>query len=702
IYLEQTADGEWLNLDFLETDPNQEKTELPIKLNVGANLEDVQITLVPYEKSPIQVGVDGTARYNQNAGELVAYDLEASIEKAKATVQGETLLDTGKTETKLLVKDLALTDVATLIPNSPIVLGSGVLNTDLDVDIPSLAEITSANIQGLVSINDVAGEVTALSTTVKAESQLDFDGKNAQVSKTQASFGDIVAQVEGGVNLEQGYDLDVNVLPFRLSSLPTEITKQIPVAIGGEVAAALKLRGKIQEPLLTGRFNNTRIINVDKTQFRKVQANFKADLAEVVLDNLQIIPLAGGIIDAEGIILTQIPEALAGGKEIDLSKMPLEFNFSADLPSKDLVSTYYELPSGVTVEDLSAQGKVSGTISDLNALVNWQIPEANTVATNNVSGSGELLLENNQLQLQNTQVNVGDGAAEVKAIADLNNQQWQADIAASSLSLTPFLTQFEIPNLNLDRPIALENADIRFNGKLDELEPNKITGVADLRLNVDRGQVAVNSKLNSGVIEAVTTTDNIALQPFVDLLPVPADIDTGIINVSGQIEELLAFGDEKKLDSWQLDAALDLAIDGNPITVDSRLDSGIVSGRVNTNEINLNRVVAALPVNARLRSSTTNFSGELQQLLNFQDNPNFSSWQADVDADLDVASGNVNAIAQLANNQFSANIDANQISSNALLNSVARRSLTSLDLDDINAQVAISGNISPLINNEVN
>ncbi len=41
-------------------------------------------------------------------------------------------------------------------------------------DIPSFEKITSAKIKGLVSINDVAGKVTALSATVRAETKLDF------------------------------------------------------------------------------------------------------------------------------------------------------------------------------------------------------------------------------------------------------------------------------------------------------------------------------------------------------------------------------------------------------------------------------------------------------------------------------------------------------------------------------------------------
>ncbi len=702
VYLEQEQNGEWLNLDFLQSDKPKEDKEPLLFFDLGVDVENADITAVPYQQSPLEIGVDGSGGFNQK--ELSAtYDLDATIAQAKATVQGETLLKTGQTETKLLVNALALADLATLLPNSPVTLSSGVLNADLDVDIPSFEEITAANIKGMVSINNVAGKANALSAPIKAESELDFDGRNAQVKQTQASLGDIVAQVDGKVNLDSGYDLNIDVLPFQISSLPLEITKQILVDVGGAVKAALQLRGEIEEPLITGSINNTQTITVDKTGFREVKVDFRLDLAQAVLENLQITPVAGGVITGDGVIETKIGEALSNKQEIDWNKMPLAFNFRAELPTQDLVTPYYQLPQQVTVGNLNAEGEITGTLDNLKVLVNWQIPETNTTTIEeDISGKGEILLANNNLQLQNTQVRVGDGVADVEAEANLDNQQWQADIGVNSLYLTSFLTQFTIPNLNLDRPVVLQNANIKLNGKLDALEPNKITGVANLNLNVDGGKVAVNSKLNSGLIEATAKIDNLALNPFVDALPAPTTINRGTIGVSGKLEQILTFGEQKNLDSFKVDVDLDLDLDSNNVAVYSKLDSGIIRGTINTDRIDLNRVFTALPVPAIVRSSRTNFSGELQQLLTFQENPNLSSFTADVDADLNVAEGTVKAIAGLDNNQWRVNIDANNISSALLLNTFAPKNLASLDIDNVNAQVDVSGDINPLINNEVN
>ncbi|GAB4531921.1 MAG: hypothetical protein Tsb0014_15850 [Pleurocapsa sp.] len=621
IYLEQEQNGEWINLNFL---PSHSQQKSPIDFDVGVDVREGNITAIPYGKSAITVKITGSGKYQQQEP-LIAYDLDTTINRANATIQGKTNLETGQTDSKLLVKDLALADLTTLLPNSPVTFKSGVLNADLDVDIPSLTEIDTADIKGMVSINNVAGKVTDLSPPIKADSELDFNGQNAKVKQTQASLGDIVAQVDGSVHLDRGYELDVNVLPFQLSSLPPEIVKQIPVEIGGELEAALQLGGAIKEPLLTGSINNIQTISIDRTQFKEIKANFRANLDRVVLETLEIIPLAGGVITADGVVETRIGETLADKQEIDATKMLLNLNFWAELPTRDLVSLYYQLPQQIKVGKFNAEGKVSGTINNLKALVNWQIPEVNSIAfKKNISGQGELLLTNSNLQLQNTRFKVDDGVVAIKAEGNLNNQNWRADLQANSLALNPFLTK--IPNLNLERAIALQAAKIRLNGKLDNLNTNRVTGVADLNLDVDGSKIVVNSALNAGIIQ----------------------------------------------------------------------------GNINTNEINLNQIVAALPIPTTVRSSQTNFSGELQQLLNFQKNPNLNSFQANITADLNVAAGTVKAIARLDKNQWQAEVNAQDISSRVLLNTFAPSNLAPVDIDNLDAQIDVSGKIYPLINKEVN
>ena len=697
IYLEQEKDGQWINLDFL----NREKKKLPIYFDVDIDVDQADITAVPYKQNPLKAQLDGSGRFNQKQ-EFLTYDLDAGIEKAKATVKGETKLKTGTTDTKLLVKDLALADIATLLPNSPVKLNSGLLNVNLDVNIPSWSEINTANVKGMVNLQNLAGKATDLNAPVSAESKLNFSGRNADVKQTQASLGDITAQIGGKVNLDSGYDLNLNVLPFQLASIPSGLTKQVPVDLAGEVEAQVKLRGAIKDPQLTGNINNTQPVRIDKTSFKQINADFQANLNKVVLNNVQINPVAGGNVTAKGTIETNLRQALENNKAIDAIKMPLDFSFQANLPTQELVTPYYQLPEKVAVGNLRAKGQVNGTVDNPNALVNWSISQASANNLEDIAGSGELAFADNKLSLRDTEITYGDGKADVEAEANLDSKQWQANLDANSLNLTPFLAQFNNPNLNLNRPVAVNTAKANLNGRLDQLDVEKINGTADLNLNVDGGDVVVNSQLNSGNVKAKAVTNNIQLDRFVTSLPVAASVQSGTVNASGKLKQLLAFKDNPNLSSVKADADLNLNVDGEAVAVNSQIDSGRVLANANTSQIDLNRVVPNLPIPANIRSSQVRASGELKQLLTFAKNPDLSTVDARVDADLGVADGTVKAIATLNNNQWQANVNATNVNSQLLINEFAPDKFASVKLDNLNAQADLSGDIKPVLNKNIN
>ena len=700
IYLEQEQDGEWINLDFLQSDPNKPDKEPLIYFDVDLDIDQADITAVPYEQNPLQAQVDGTGRYHQKKA-IAEYDLDATIEQAKAKIQGETKLETGSTDTKLLVENLALADAATLLP-IPVEVEGGILNADLDIDIPSLKEITAANVQGKVNLQDLQGEVTNLNAPIAAESKLNFTGRNAEVNQTQATLGDITAQVDGQVNLDTGYDLNLSVLPFQLASIPENLTQQLPVDLAGEVAAQVKLRGGIKDPQLTGNINNTQTVTIDQTALEKIDADFRADLNQVVLENIQITPVAGGEVVAEGTITTNLRKVFASKQAIDVTEMPLAFNFTAALPTEELVNPYYQLPQGVAIGGLQAQGKIDGTLANPQGVVQWELADSGASNVEDIAGSGELALANQNILLRDTEITYGDGKVDVTADASLASKKWQASLDASSLNLRPFAAQLSNANLNLDHPLEVNTAQADFNGSLDQLSLEQIEGTAELDLDVNGGDVLVDSQLNSGNIQATATTNQVQLDPFLPSLPVATSLQSGTIKASGQVQQLLALPNNANLNNFQADADVDLLVDGEAVEVNSQINSGQIQAQASTSQINLNRLAPNLPIPANIQSSQLTASGNLQQLLNFTENPNLSTFNARVDADLRVAEGTAKAIANLNNNQWQADLDANNISSQLLLEKFAPPNLAQVEVDNINAQADLSGSILPLINNDVN
>ncbi len=512
VYLEQEADGSWLNLDLPQ---QQEGEESPISLDIIAKIEQGDITVVPYEKSPLNIQLDVEGRYNPEKQGQIQYDIEAKIAKAKATLQGETLLETGTTAAKLLIKDLALADVVSVIPNAPVNLTQGEVNADLDVNIPSGKELTSANVEGTLRVGEVRGDVA--SREIEGKSWLRFWGKKVEVAETQARVETIEAKVSGGVDLQQGYDLDLAILPFDLGTLPKTLATELPLPVTGEVKGDIQLRGDIEQPRITGKISNTKPLTIDKQSLKTVSANFTADLDKFTLQDLRIIPVVGGIVRVKGEIATNIQQSLANNQEIDVTKMPLDFTLKADLPTKAILFPYYPFPDNITVGNVKSEGTATGTIANPKVSLQLRIPEAET-SGETIRGKGEIVFFNNNLLLQDAVLEVGKGKIEVEATSNLEKKTWQTDIAATSLNLTPFLSQLQLEGINLDRPIAVNNAKATLSGKLDAISPDKIQGVASINLDVNNNPVKIDSSLNQGEINATANTGTIVLDRYISKL----------------------------------------------------------------------------------------------------------------------------------------------------------------------------------------
>ncbi len=608
VYLEQEGDGSWLNLDL----PPGEAGESFLSYDLTASIIKGDIKVVPYGESLIRVQLDGKGRYNSKNKEQIEYDLEVAIQKAKATIQGETFLATGTTQTKLLINDLALTDIVSFIPNSPLSLSQGVVNANLDVNIPSWENFTAADVEGTLSIGDVQGEIA--NREIKADSWLRFGGKDLNVKSLEAKVEDIQAQVTGAIDLQQGYDLDIDILPFNLASLPNTLATELPVPVTGEIKGNLQLEGDIKQPLLTGSIQNTQPITIDKESFKTISANFNADLDKFTLKNLRIVPTVGGLVTATGEITTDF---LDDTQKIDLTTMPLNFTIKADLPTEAIAKSYYQFPENINVGNLNSTGTITGTIADPKIVLQWLITEANTPGET-INGEGEIILVDNNLLLQDTVIEVGEGKIEISGTSNLEEKTWQTAINANYVDLTPFLTQLELEKINLDRPIAIDNANANLSGKLEASSLNKIQGMA----------------------------------------------------------------------------SIDLDIDNNPVNIDSKIDQGEITANANTGKIVVNQYISNLPTPITIQSSEADFISKIAPLL--QEKPDLSTVKINIDGNLLVASGTINAKASLQNNQWQGNIKGNNLNPSLLSPQLPA------NLDRINTDIRVSGNIQPLITQQKN
>jgi translocation and assembly module TamB len=493
VYLEQDNNGSWLELPAGDS----EGEGLPIDLSVL--VESGELALLPNGGvKPVKVGLNGEANYDSTQPEIY-YDLDTEIAKATANLAGSTSIQTGATKTQILVQKLSLPKVLPLLPEQlPINLRNGNLNADLDVSIPSFTQIEDSRIQGTLSLQQVRARTEQLDKPVRGRSQLRFNGDRVRINNTQASIGEITARVDGRFNWDKGYDIDISVPSFALNKLLKIFPARSPVNLAGAVKGDFQLTGGLTEPLLMGRIGNTQPVAIAKTKFKEVEAAIVANLAEVRIENLNVLPTAGGRITGNGLIKTNRDENA------------LDVRLQARLPAEKLLQPYYASDVPLNVGRVAATAKIDGTVDRPQVLLDWQAPDLGETTATDISGRGQILLNNSLLTVRNTQLAVDDGAIALRGTGNLADNNWQAVLNANNVSLNPWLQSQE-------ELIDLETGNIRLQGKFTPQVLNTINGIANLDLAVGNGDLTVRSAIASGNLNVTARAVDVVLSEVSNL-----------------------------------------------------------------------------------------------------------------------------------------------------------------------------------------
>ncbi|NES22766.1 MAG: DUF748 domain-containing protein, partial [Symploca sp. SIO3E6] len=390
--VDEAEQGKWVNFK-----PPEEESELPVSLDIDIHLRDGQIAILPYgETTPLMVQGGGKVNLltKQSRPQQLKYDLAADIEGGKVRLNGETMLETGKTKALARIQELPLPIIASLLPDSSIKVKQGQLNTNLNIQLPELKQLPT-NLQeiskkelpkawGVVGLQGLEVEAEELDEVVQAQALLRFQGEKVRIEDTQGSYGDIKALVSGIVDGNKGLDLGVELQPVGLPNLLKAISVQSPVDMAGEIQAKLALKGSFDKPEVIGTVSNKKNTRIDQVEFSQIKADFAANLREFQLKSLLVKPATGGEFKARGKVKTKQgfieyfqAKTTAAQQEKPLPKeqqLKLGLDFATSLPVDPLLAKSYGLPSGITVGTLTSQGKLQGTLEKPTARLTWKIP----------------------------------------------------------------------------------------------------------------------------------------------------------------------------------------------------------------------------------------------------------------------------------------------------------------------------------------
>ena len=696
VYVEEDKQGEWVRLN-LDTGEG----ELPFDIDAKINLRRAKVAVLPQAlKDPFAVeDINGYLNYSQNKSWQLQYGINAPVVKGKVDIDGVTQLTDYKSKINARIDNLSLPDLSNYVKdNLPVTIPSGLLNADLEIDLPGLSKFAETQVIGSANLQKLQVKSPQLKVPVNAIANLKFDGQRVSFGDTRASYGSLIAGVSGVADLDKGFDLKVKTNSFGISNLLQTTAFKSPVNINGNLQAELLVKGDAKNPILLGNVVSEKGIVVDKTAFSKVNTVFGGNFKQFVLQEFRATPATGGDIIAKGEVT--FPKSLPEVKDFSKSKIALDFDARIANPGA-IVASYGVTDDMLKLGRLLAEGKVNGTVANPQGVLSWNLPEAEADIVGRVSGGGNIRLAGNLITLNNTTLRTAEGKVNVDGRANLATNNWNAAVNANTITLNPFLAKVENVGERIkDSSIFLRRADINLAGSLNNFNPASIRGNADLSLNVNQGSVAVNGNLNQGILTANANVRGIGLNKIVPELPLPVTVANTTANVSGRLNELINYQSIDSLDSFRA------SVNGNLILPEVK-----GRGRVNfngngnfaTKNWNLVANANSFPVSnllsaeqkkqfrlnqpVTLRRGNVRLAGNLDIINDFD----FNKVNGNANLNLAVNNGRLLVDSNLNRGILQANINANSIPANPFLPELP------IPVTVANTRVNLSGRVNQLL-----
>lgn len=355
---------------------------LPITAEVNLRLQDTVIKVTPNAQTqPVELDSRGKLQliYDQETQPLT-YNIETLLNNSSGliTIKGKTLLSNTQSENKLNIRNLYLPEVTGLIPQLPLNLQEGRVNANLKTQTASLPEYLASDIQGNVKIEDVRGKVIPsliskeetfvnlplMAKEFTANTQLTItDSQTLIIDKARLNWEEIKAVAQGEVNLNNGYNLSASINPLQLSKLFPLLNIKSNLVLDGLTATNVTVTGDIDNPQVKGYLNIKNGL-VDKVVIDTIDTEFTANLDTLNVNAVKIQPQAGGEIVSQGSLNINLRPTIFEGKAFSLGKIPLNFQFTANLLPTAILEKYNTSPLGINLGNLSARGNLTGNLDN--------------------------------------------------------------------------------------------------------------------------------------------------------------------------------------------------------------------------------------------------------------------------------------------------------------------------------------------------
>jgi translocation and assembly module TamB len=360
ISLSQNVRGEWLNIP-----PQAKQSSPPIKIEVGTvRIDNARVTILPYSDNPQPIRIDKInlqADVN-DAQDRVKFDGGAQFGSGQASISGNSLIANGATQLAVKGQKLDAAAATRIVKIPQVRIDRGTVDGDLNLEIDPQKhlQISSRLLihDGKLTINNVPRSLDEINGFINISEQ------DVKFNHVTTKYDRVAGVVAGNLNYVTGYQLSAKTAPVMLSDLVKSIDVKSPFLLKGTAIAQLQLTGKLDRPILTGKFNNTQIAQVDRVQIDRVNGNFKLADGRIKIDAIAQ-PKLGGKVTTQG--------------EIQLLKTPqTRFEFQGERIAGDALSRLYgaKLPAQVKIGNTSVRGTIEGTGAAIYTNLKVAAPQA--------------------------------------------------------------------------------------------------------------------------------------------------------------------------------------------------------------------------------------------------------------------------------------------------------------------------------------
>lgn len=405
----------------------------------------------------------------RNDNKLIAYDVTTQPETGgNLRVQGTTNLDVQETVLNVTSRDLLASDLSLLVP-LPLKLQMGRLATDLEVVFPPNNQPLAFD--GTVRFRDLVARLDgAPKPFQQLNGALQFQEQRIAFQSVQGRYGAIPARVSGSLDTQRGYDLRVQVPRATVTEILQTVDLEesdLPIEAEGVFQAQFNLGGAINKPLITGTARNLQPVQIDQLRFAQTRADFSVTPEAVVVNSFQAVPVAGGLITADGTI--QLGER--SGVVVDVE--------ASNLPGDAIAAAYGASSPNFSIGRVNATAQVFGPLNNVQTVVQWQAPAAT------YPGRGRVVVAGGDIRFEDTVVLAAGGI--VRGNGLIRQGRWQASLDTSGVELSQFN-----PDLR-----GLLSGDFRLAGSLDNFDLAAIE--AEGRVRFSEGLAIITEPLEASV-----------------------------------------------------------------------------------------------------------------------------------------------------------------------------------------------------------